>query len=492
MKTASVIASLSRNAGGLFESVRRLHQSLAEIPNVRVNVLGLRDEFTDADMAAWLPLNVRTFATRGPRQFGYAPGLKQTLLELDEDILHTHGIWMYPSVATRDWHRKTGRPYLISPHGMLDSWAVKNSAWKKKLALFFYEREHLEKAACLRALCESEAKAMRAFGLKNPICIIPNGIDLPSLVESSELKVEREGQEAKQGAAQRSMLRTPRAEETSNIQHRTSLRAVGCYEPEANIEWKPDRKVLLYLGRIHPKKGLVNLLRAWAEIRKSESGKRKAEEWVLAIAGWDQGGHEDELKRLASELGIQWSDAREHRTSNSDKSRAGIEHPTPINREQASNIQRTEDECQKSNFSISEFQLSAFSLLFLGPQFGEDKAACYRNCDAFTLPSFSEGLPMVVLEAWAHGKPVLMTPECNLPEGFTANAAIRIEPSVESIVQGLDMLFQSSISDLQSIGSRGRALVAEKFTWPKIAAEMKSAYEWVLGSGAKPSCVQTS
>src|SRR5712671_3870245 len=181
MNTASVIASLSRNAGGLFESVRRLHQSLAEIPEMRVHVLGLRDEFTDADMAAWSPLKVEAFSVRGPRQFGYAPGLKQTLLEQGGDIIHTHGLWMYQSVATRDWHRKTGRPYLISPHGMLDPWAVKNSAWKKKLALLFYEREHLENAACLRALCEAEAGAMRAFGLKNPICIIPNGIDVPEI-----------------------------------------------------------------------------------------------------------------------------------------------------------------------------------------------------------------------------------------------------------------------------------------------------------------------
>jgi glycosyltransferase involved in cell wall biosynthesis len=484
-----VIDSVSRSAGGLFDAERLLHQNLSDQVGVVPEVFALEDEFSLADAAAWYPIRPRTFPVRGPRSIGFSPTYRKMLSASSADLIYRAGLWSLLSQAAASWSKICRKPEIIAPHGMLDSWAVKNSAWKKKLALFFYEREHLQNAACLRALCESEAKAMRAFGLKNPICIIPNGIDLPSLVESSELKVEREGQEAKQGAAQRSMLRTPRAEETSNIQHRTSLRAVGCYEPEANIEWKPDRKVLLYLGRIHPKKGLVNLLRAWAEIRKSESGKRKAEEWVLAIAGWDQGGHEDELKRLASELGIQWSDAREHRTSNSDKSRAGIEHPTPINREQASNIQRTEDGCQKSNFSISEFQLSAFSLLFLGPQFGDDKAACYRNCDAFILPSFSEGLPMVVLEAWAHGKPVLMTPECNLPEGFTANAAIRIEPSVESIVQGLDMLFQSSISDLQSIGSRGRALVAEKFTWPKIAMEMKSVYEWVLGGGAKPNCV---
>src|ERR1700690_2752582 len=80
---------------------------------------------------------------------------------------------------------------------------------------------------------------------------------------------------------------------------------------------EPGKKVLLYLGRIHPKKGLSNLLRAWKATLNSQPSTNN---WLLAIAGWDQGGHENELKQLASELGIQWSDAREHRTSN-------IEHP---------------------------------------------------------------------------------------------------------------------------------------------------------------------
>ena len=90
---------------------------------------------------------------------------------------------------------------------------------------------------------------------------------------------------------------------------------------------------------------------------------------------------------------------------------------------------------------------------------------------------------MVILEVWAYGKPVLMTQECNLPEGFAANAAIRIEPSAESIAQGLHTLFQSSISDLQSAGSRGRAygMTTRNLRVPKIAADMKSVYEWVLG-----------
>jgi poly(glycerol-phosphate) alpha-glucosyltransferase len=96
---------------------------------------------------------------------------------------------------------------------------------------------------------------------------------------------------------------------------------------------------------------------------------------------------------------------------------------------------------------------------------------------------------MSVLEAWAWGKPVLMTPECNLPEGFQREAAIRIETHPAGLAQGLRALFDMSASEQTEMGRRGRALVAERFTWPKVAAEMRSVYEWVLGGGAPPACV---
>lgn len=415
MKTASVIASLSRKAGGLFESVRRLHQCLAEIPGMAVSVLGTQDEFTSVDLAAWSPVTVYQFGVLGATEFGYAPALCRKLLELGSDIIHTQGIWQYPSVAALAWHKKSAGPYLVSPHGMLDPWALQNSPWKKRAARILYEGSHLRRAACLRALCEAEARSMRAYGLRNQICVIPNGIDLPKVVERPELM-----------------------DESSAIQR-----------------FAAGQKILLYLGRIHPKKGLVNLLKAWKQVsgRWSVVGGQSSE-WILAIAGWDEGGHENELKRLATELGTAWVDVREHRTSN-------VEHP-------ASN---------------------ACSLLFLGPQFGDDKAACYAKCDAFILPSFSEGLPMVVLEAWAYGKPVLMTPECNLPEGFAAGTALRIEPSANSIAQALEDVFRAPPSTLRAMGEAGRELVRDRFTWPKVAAEMKAVYDWVLGSGSKPSCV---
>jgi poly(glycerol-phosphate) alpha-glucosyltransferase len=99
---------------------------------------------------------------------------------------------------------------------------------------------------------------------------------------------------------------------------------------------------------------------------------------------------------------------------------------------------------------------------------------------------------MVVLEAWAHGKPVLMTTECNLPEGFAASAALRIEPNAASIAEALEDLFRATPSALRTMGEGGRELVRDRFTWPKVAAEMKTVYDWVLGSGPKPGCILPS
>ena len=417
IRTANLIGSISRKAGGLHESVRRLVQCVAE-KGVGVRIFTVEDEFTQQDLAAWTPLQVDVFPSSWPKSFGYASGFFKSLNEYRPDLTHTHGIWMYPSIATATYCTRRRVPYMISPHGMLDPWAVRHHRWKKALAYAVYESNHVQGARCIRALCDSEARAIRQMRLKNPVAVIPNGIDLP------------EGRYRPSGAGSR------------------------------NVPWngivEPGRKVLLFLSRIHPKKGLLNLIRAWKKIRTPHSTLRTSEEWVLAIAGWDQGGHEEELKRLASDLGIAWRDVREHRTSN-------------------------------IGYSTS----NEASLLFLGPQFGDGKAACYANCDAFILPSFSEGLPMVILEAWAYGKPVLMTDECNLPEGFVAQAALPIDTTVNGIAEGLQTLCSIADAERVEIGRQGRQLVQERFTWDTIAGQLKATYEWMLGGGAKPATVVT-
>src|SRR5882724_6692120 len=115
IKTANLVGSISRKAGGLHESVRRLVQSVGET-GVGVRVLTLEDEFTKQDLVSWNSVAVDVFPRTWPDAFGYSPGFLQVLNDYRPDLTHTHGIWMYPSVATAVYCHHERVPYMISPH----------------------------------------------------------------------------------------------------------------------------------------------------------------------------------------------------------------------------------------------------------------------------------------------------------------------------------------------------------------------------------------
>jgi len=401
----------------------------------------------------------------------------------------------------------------------------------------------------LHALCDSEADSMRAYGLTQRIKVIPNGVEIP------------EG-----------------SFKFSDLSFQTR-----------------ERKMLLFLGRIHPKKGLVNALRAWADIRNSPSAIRKSQEWQFVIAGWDQGGHKAELKALCVELGLRFEEAnltttdpreidcrRQLRMSERSESKdtninekieprisriytdgqqgyaqgtctgAAFSNPSPselvrdsentsptryasgpaeealcaddmgLGRSAGGNqladpkeflVGQSQAVLQMDNqkrdairpanvpgasgaiFSSVPIRdirgqnsntLDSVDVVFYGPAFGEEKEALLRSADAFILPSLSEGLPMSVLEAWAYGLPVLMTAECNLPEGFSAGAAIPL-PSFKDHFQftgerirAISTLLEMSDRERVQMGKRGRALVEQKFTWPKVANQLHEIYHHIL------------
>jgi glycosyltransferase involved in cell wall biosynthesis len=415
MRVGFLVSSVSRKAGGLFQSVRGLAKAVASTSS-GVQVFGISDEQSAVDLQEWQPLSVQAFRPQ-LGAWGYSNELVPAMVGADLDVLSVHGLWKYCSVGSRRWHRQTGRPYVVHPHGMLEPWALRNAKGKKRIAALLYENEHLRRAACLRALSEAEAESIRAYGLRNPICVIPNGVDLPELGDNSTLNAPSAVVSAvlsgSPGYAQRiDALGTAHATATG-------LRRFG-----------QGQRILLYLGRLHPKKNVANLIRAWNDTFNSQ--RSSSDSWILAIAGWDQGGYESELKRIAARP----------------------------------------------------------SVVFLGPQFGAEKSECYRACDAFILPSLSEGLPMTVLEAWAYAKPVVMTPECNLSEGFSTGAAVRIGSTPEQIAGGLKQLTEMSDADRRAMGARGRDLVATEFSWPRIGEQMRAVYEWVLGGGAPPETVR--
>lgn len=182
----------------------------------------------------------------------------------------------------------------------------------------------------------------------------------------------------------------------------------------ASVENESD-KTLLFIGRINPKKGIKELIEAihLLKINSPES----IEGWTVKIAGWDQNNHIEILKNIVSQYKL-------------------VEH-----------------------------------VRFIGPVYGKEKEKLLLSSQAFVLTSFSEGMPMSVLEAWAYRLPVLMTDGCNLPDGFSSNAAIRVDTDPESIAHGLKRLFTMTVSERRTMGENGFRLVAEKYQWDKIAEE---------------------
>ena len=376
-------------AGGLFYSVRCLSQRL-DASGVNIKVVALKDEYTKRDLPSWENIGIKIYDSIGPRSFGYSPTLKNALVNEKADLIHSHGLWMYPSAVSGIVAKKMRVPNIISPRGMLDKWALRNSAWKKSLAGALFENTHLHGASCIHALNYSEYIAIRNYGLKNPVALIPNGVYMPDI-----------------------------------SQHKG--------QPDWARNIKDDGMRLLYFGRIHPKKGISNLLHAWAKVISDRKAHQKP--WELIIAGWDQGGHQGELENLVETLNIK------------------------------------------------------DSVRFIGPQFNKQKELTLSYVDAFILPSLSEGFPMAVLEAWSYAKPVLMSSQCNIPEGFDNDAALKTGTDIDDIQGSLTKLFSMDAVQLKNMGDNGRQLVEQNYTWKNVSQNMVKVYEWLLGDVEKPECV---
>jgi glycosyltransferase involved in cell wall biosynthesis len=268
---------------------------------------------------------------------------------------------------------------------MLEPWARRNKAWKKWCYSLLVERPNLQHATLLRALTSAEATDYRRFGLNNPIAIIPNGVH-----------------------------------------------AVERGSPELSFSSWPElrgRRVVLYLSRIHYKKGVDLLVKAWAEV------VGEFDDAHLVIAGPDFEETRAVIQRLVTEKAL--------------------------------------------NGRVT----------FTGAVFGELKESLLSAASVFILPSYSEGFSMAVLEALAAGIPVIVTKECNFPEVSVTDSGWVISPHVCEIAHALREALESKDADLQARGQRGQALVQSKYSWSCIGQQMADAYDWILG-GSRPNTME--
>lgn len=372
-------ASLTRSAGGIFNIMIALAKGVSANSDFRISACGLEPRNHAEDLKQWRPVQATVFKRDVPllQRFGYSTSLKAHLFNTAPSLVHLHCLWLYPSLATLSWASRTKRPYAITIHGMLEPWAMQNSRWKKKAVLTLWERRLLNNASFLHVNTRKERDDVRNLGIKAPVIVIPNGTMLP----------------------------------------------------DPQFFYQEREKSILFMGRIHPKKGLNNLILGWSRLPQE---LRK--EWKLRIVGWDDGGHEQGLRDLVSRLHL----ARE--------------------------------------------------ISFLGPKFGDEKSAIFRQSSGFILPSFSEGLPMAVLEAWAHGLPTLISQQCNLPEGYESNASIDVGTDPERIAKALVHFMRLEGQSRRDMGIAARQIAESQFTWPAASAKLAEAYRWALKTDGPSPC----
>jgi glycosyltransferase involved in cell wall biosynthesis len=383
-----ITETVSRKGAGLSAVIRDMAHYGKEI-NLAPRVVTYKDEYFEEDSVKYQGIPIYGARCIGPSTIGYSYDMPSYLKSLNgTDIVHTHGLWMLHGFYARKFTEKRGLPLVLSPHGMLEPWAIRYSAWKKKIARFLFENSNIQSASCLHAASFQEAKNIRGLGINNPIAIIPFGIDMQSY------------------------------ERNKAIQYVRSL------FPQIQ-----DRKILLYLSRIHQKKGLINLAEVWGQLYLENP------DWHLVISGPDESNHEMEIHNL-----------------------------------------------------ISRYKAHSRTI-FTGPVYDEVKRALYAASDLFVLPTYSENFGVVIAEALAFGCPVITTVETPWEEIQLWNCGWWIELGIEPLAKAVREAMRLTNAERTAMGDKGRQLIKEKYSWDLCMEKIKDLYSWLLETDRKPKFV---
>ncbi|MGI4854196.1 MAG: glycosyltransferase [Janthinobacterium lividum] len=371
-----VLPHLDPSYGGLCAVVPRMATELTLQQGMQVQIAafcGPEEEHLAmgrADISTW-PLARSAWAkdTAGQQRF-------QVAVEGSRG-LHIHGLWDNSTRVAAAAARRSGLPYVLSAHGMLERWALRNKRVKKAIYAVLVERKNVQKAACLHALTRAEAEDYRRFGAKNPIAIVPNGI------ESSPVS-----------APEHFLNAFPQAK---------------------------GKRLVLFLGRLHYKKGVDLLVKAWAEIAG------QLPDALLVLAGPDSEGT---LAKVTETI-----------------TRAGVQD----------------------------------QVLITGMLTGPMKWSALAAAECFVLPSYSEGLSVAVLEAMSMGLPLILSHECNLPQVEEQGAGWLVPTEVQPLAAAILTALLSSSDQHLKMKNSAKSLAAREFSWNTVAARMAGIYRWVSG-----------
>lgn len=321
-------------------------------------------------------------------QHSWAIKLKQYLKNCKDipDIIHFHGVWMPENIYLSRFCRKHHIPYVINPRGDTEIVRInynKQKKLKKKLAWRLYSKSIVDSAACIIATSEQERDSIRILESKVPVAIIPNGIELDAF-------------------------------------------------PKEVVHNHGEKKVLLFLSRVNPIKGIEYLLDAWKQLPEKLSS-----EWELHIAG------------------------------NSDP----------------------KDYIHKLEQKVEALEL-ADNIKFIGPINGEEKMRKYQDANLFVLPTLNENFGNVVAEAMMCECPVITTKNAPWHCIEEDKCGWWIDLSVDNLVRTLTVAMSLSDDERHELGKRSRKCIINRYSADSVAKKTMAVYRWVLGEGPKPDCVE--
>lgn len=364
MKVLTLMSSIDLNYGGPARSVPMMVKGLAEI-GVDVTLMTIRSENMNLHAlegtTAKLHVLERNYTSKDMEAFVVSEGF---------DIIQNQSMWDLCYHQMAKIAHKHGVPYISTPRGMLEPWSLSQKRWKKKLALALYQMKDLQRSACIYTTAETEAQHVKALGVKAPFVVIPNGI------------------------------------ETDGYPCRTSMEGV--------------KKQVLFLSRIHVKKGIELLIDAWKRLQNDFS------DWNLVIVGNGESEYIHSLRNRIAEANL--------------------------------------------NDSVS----------IQDPVFGNDKIALYQSSSLFVLPSFSENFGMVIAEAMSCGVPVITTKNCPWELLNGTQTGWCIDLSVDELERALRESLGMEEKALYEKGQRGSNLIFERFNYRMVAEKAKQCYLEIL------------